>query len=325
MVWSAVIGAASALLGGRKQSRDNARFSLQERQNALADYDKHRVHALQDYDTQRAHSLQDYHMQRAHALQDYQTQRSDSAYDQATYWQKHRAASETAGFNPLVTMGMTPQAGGQSIAQSAVAQHAIGQSVTAQTTVNPSVMGQSFADAGLLIADGMSRGKEQKLQAEQLRLHNERLNEKLRKATFQPTVGGIYENERSSSPNPILDGGSTNTPLSGGPLADPRREFVVLPNNNSPGTVVIQTPGGNPITLPSIDGSEVMSPVDLAWLGVLAAPQMLHHTFFRRQSYKDMWQDVKDAYNQPFRIDARRKNQQRRALQHQRMLDFGIQ
>jgi hypothetical protein len=50
-----------------------------------------------------------------------------------------------------------------------------------------------------LLADGMSKAGEAALAAEQLRIHNQKLTEKVKRLTFQPTVAGIYPSSTDQS------------------------------------------------------------------------------------------------------------------------------
>lgn len=118
-----------------------------------------------------------------------------------------RARAESAGFNPLSFIG--PGVGNQA------------------ATGGSNYMGSAIADAGLMLADSMSRKKEsQKVSA--LQSQNQKLVDHIQSLTLRPKVGGIYASRQqtpsilqsvggadaqaSKIPDPLVSG---NSPFAG--------------------------------------------------------------------------------------------------------------
>ena len=99
-----------------------------------------------------------------------------------------RARAESAGFNPLLFIG--PGVGNQNAAASGA------------------YMGAAVADAGMQIADQMSKNREL-ARLEKLSAENKKLAEKVQSMTIRPQVGGVYaqrEETPLTGPNsPIYD------------------------------------------------------------------------------------------------------------------------
>jgi hypothetical protein len=101
-----------------------------------------------------------------------------------------RARAENAGFNPLLFIG--PGVGNQ------------------MTTGGSNYMGSALADAGMQIADQMSKNREL-ARLEKLSAENKKLAEKVQNLTIRPKVGGVYaQREAYNAINrPVTaDGGS---------------------------------------------------------------------------------------------------------------------
>lgn len=82
-----------------------------------------------------------------------------------------RARAEEGGFNPLAFVG--PGVGNQT------------------ATGGTNYMGAAVADAGMMLADAMSKRKEAS-QVSQLERENQKLAEQVQNLTLRPKVGGIY-------------------------------------------------------------------------------------------------------------------------------------
>jgi hypothetical protein len=89
-----------------------------------------------------------------------------------------RARAEAAGFNPLLFLG--PGVGNQNAAASGA------------------YMGAAVADAGMQIADQMSKNREL-ARLEKLSAENKKLAEKVQSMTIRPKVGGVYA-QREETP-----------------------------------------------------------------------------------------------------------------------------
>lgn len=89
-----------------------------------------------------------------------------------------RARAEGAGFNPLSFIG--PGVGNQT------------------ATGGSNYMGAAIADAGLMLADSMSRKKESQ-QVSALQAQNQKLQDHIQSLTLRPKVGGIYA-QRQATP-----------------------------------------------------------------------------------------------------------------------------
>lgn len=136
------------------------------------------------------------------------------------------AAAEKHKINPLTLLG----------------------SVAPQSGAAP-VMGQAIANAGLSIADGMVKKADFDLQAEQLRMQNQRLQKSLEQVTLRPKVAGVYGNENASSP--LVDSNKNQYPdaivrsadglLAKDPL-DPRRSVQNVPLKTTGGTMRVDNP-----------------------------------------------------------------------------------
>lgn len=89
-----------------------------------------------------------------------------------------RARAESAGFNPLLFVG--PGVGNQT------------------TAASGGYMGAAIADAGMQIADQMSKNREL-ARLEKLSAENKKLAEKVQALTIRPKVGGVYA-QREETP-----------------------------------------------------------------------------------------------------------------------------
>lgn len=97
-----------------------------------------------------------------------------------------RAKAEAAGFNPLTALSMAP-----------------GQAMQSQ-----SFMGSAIADAGMALADGMSK-KAEYARLEKLSAENKKLAEKVQTLTIRPKVGGVYA-QRAATPSLAASLGGQN-------------------------------------------------------------------------------------------------------------------
>lgn len=190
-----------------------------------------------------------------------------------------RARAENAGFNPLLFIG--PGVGNQI------------------TTGGSNYMGSAIADAGMQIADQMSKNREL-ARLEKLSAENKKLAEKVQSLTIRPKVGGVYA-QRDSTPalraslggsdassNPtdaslvVGDGGSD----SGGPVdlrplptvdpLDPRRKVEDKPLPSGPGVMKVDNPYLPPLYFPTVDGDEPLDVLDLPSF-MLAIPQLAYN------------------------------------------------
>jgi hypothetical protein len=168
-----------------------------------------------------------------------------------------RARAEAAGFNPLLFIG--PGVGNQTAAASG------------------SYMGAALADAGMQIADQMSKNREL-ARLEKLTAENKKLAEKVQNLTIRPKVGGVYAQRQAmpsvrastgrqnENPNSVLSrqlsssGGVVAdtglTPLPQSLWIDSRREVDNKPITSNPGVIVTDNPLFGRIYSPTLDGDE---------------------------------------------------------------------
>ena len=146
--------------------------------------------------------------------------------------------------------------------------------------VGPSVvqntMGSAIADAGLLLADGMSKQKMKALEEERLRLENEKLRGEVNKMILRPKVPvgkttiGKNSDPRTKQPqDPVLP----HDPLPETLAVDPRREVENRPIETHPGVLVADNPWWGRIYSLTLDGDEPADVFDLPSM-VIAAPQI---------------------------------------------------
>jgi hypothetical protein len=93
-----------------------------------------------------------------------------------------RSRAEAAGFNPLLFIG--PGVGQQSAVASAVS--------------SGNFMGSALADAGMQIADQMSKNREL-ARLEKLSAENKKLAEKVQNLTIRPKMGGVYAQREATA------------------------------------------------------------------------------------------------------------------------------
>lgn len=102
-----------------------------------------------------------------------------------------RARAEAAGFNPLLFVG--PGVGNQ------------------MTTGGSNYMGSAIADAGMQIADQMSKNREL-ARLEKLSAENKKLAEKVQNLTIRPKVGGVYAQREATPSLRAATGGNDASP-----------------------------------------------------------------------------------------------------------------
>lgn len=102
-----------------------------------------------------------------------------------------RARAEAAGFNPLLFVG--PGVGNQ------------------MTTGGANYMGSAIADAGMQIADQMSKNREL-ARLEKLSAENKKLAEKVQNLTIRPKVGGVYAQREATPSLRVATGGNDASP-----------------------------------------------------------------------------------------------------------------
>ncbi len=175
---------------------------------------------------------------------------------------KIRERAEAAGFNPLAFIG--PGVGLQT------------------ATGGTNFFGAALADAGLMLADGLSK-RQDALALESVERANADLKRKVESLTLRPKVGGIYA-QRTAVPsayearrgtnyqvnsNPVSGsggvGGSASSIAGLPPLltvdpADPRRAVDDKPISTTSGAMVVDSPLLGRYWFPTIDGDE---PVDV--------------------------------------------------------------
>ena len=87
-----------------------------------------------------------------------------------------RARAEEGGFNPLLWAGQG--------------------NIQTQASGGGALLGNSIANAGLAIADGLTSEKKLKIERERLEMDKTRLEKLIQNATIRPRVGGIYSGNR---------------------------------------------------------------------------------------------------------------------------------
>lgn len=97
-----------------------------------------------------------------------------------------RARAEAAGFNPLLFIG--PGVGQQSTVAN----------VSAPQIANSNYLGASIADAGMALADGISKRYEY-ARLDKLAAENKKLAEKVQSMTIRPKIAGVYA-QREETP-----------------------------------------------------------------------------------------------------------------------------
>lgn len=159
-----------------------------------------------------------------------------------------RARAEAAGFNPLSFIG--PGVGNQT------------------ATGGSNYMGAAIADAGLMLADSMSRKKEsQKVSA--LQVQNQKLVDHIQSLTLRPKVGGIYASrQQTPTLSKSLGGANSASSIDSASIGfgrsipeidpvDPRRDVDDAKIKNHSGFMVIDNPFlPFPIHIPTMDGDE---------------------------------------------------------------------
>lgn len=174
-----------------------------------------------------------------------------------------REAAEKYGFNPLTLLGVSS---------------AVGPSEQAN------YLGQSIADAGMMLADGLAKRGEAATAQSALEQENAALREQVQSLTLRPRVGGIYaQREAVPTTRAALGGASNALGRSGGrsgvdggvggagdgvspdalrPLTDispldPRREVDNAPIGTSAGFMAADNPYlPAPLYVPTWDGDE---------------------------------------------------------------------
>jgi hypothetical protein len=175
-----------------------------------------------------------------------------------------RARAEAAGLNPLLFMapGVGQQTG---MAQSQAS--------------SGNYMGAALADAGMMIADQMSKNREL-ARLEKLSAENKKLAEKVQNLTIRPKVGGVYAQREAynANSNTVLPrqrpvNGPANAsdglrPLPDQLFIDTRREVDNSPITTSSGFMVVDNPAMGRIYSPTLDGDEPLQWYDYPTLGI---------------------------------------------------------
>lgn len=186
-----------------------------------------------------------------------------------------RKRAEKAGFNPLLFVGP-----------------GVGQQMGVANTSAPQIaasnyMGAAVADAGMMIADQMSKNREL-ARLEKLSAENKKLAEKVQNLTIRPKVGGVYAQREAYNANNRPANSTDGVRLSGGGGADsagpdglrpipssdwidPRREVEVKPVPSGSGIMKVENRFGT-MYFPTIDGDEPLDVLDIPSFA-LAAPQ----------------------------------------------------
>lgn len=110
-----------------------------------------------------------------------------------------RKRAEKAGFNPLLFVGP-----------------GVGQQMGVASTSAPQIaasnyMGAAVADAGMMIADQMSKNREL-ARLEKLSAENKKLAEKVQNLTIRPKVGGVYAQREATPSLRAATGGKDASP-----------------------------------------------------------------------------------------------------------------
>jgi hypothetical protein len=170
-----------------------------------------------------------------------------------------RARAENAGFNPLLFIG--PGVGNQMV------------------TGGSNYMGSAIADAGMQIADQMSKNREL-ARLEKLSAENKKLAEKVQNLTIRPKVGGVYAQREAynANSNTVLpqqrpfngpaDVSDGLRPLAEQLAIDTRREVDNSPITTSSGFMVVDNPAMGRIYSPTLDGDEPLQWYDYPTLGI---------------------------------------------------------
>lgn len=187
-----------------------------------------------------------------------------------------RARAEAAGFNPLLFIGP-----------------GVGQQTALPAISSANYLGSAIADAGMVIADQMSKNKEL-ARLEKLSAENRKLAEKVQSLTIRPKVGGVYAQRETTGA--INDSGNREISVSGSgagsgggganssvthslrPLAytdpvDPRRKVEIKPVGSGSGFMKVDNPYLPEMWFPTIDGDEPLDVLDLPAFGA-AIPQL---------------------------------------------------
>ena len=152
--------------------------------------------------------------------------------------------------------------------------------------VGPSVvqntMGSAIADAGLLLADGMSKQKMKALEEERLRLENEKLRGEVNRMMLRPkvpvgkaTIGKNNDPRKKQPQDPVLPEDPAANPLPDTLPIDPRREVQNDPIRTHAGFIVTDSPIFGRIYTATLDGEE---PAGGEWFGMATAvPQIINN------------------------------------------------
>lgn len=117
-----------------------------------------------------------------------------------------RQAAEEYGFNPLTLLGVSAP-------------------IQAQAVDN-SMFGQSIANAGLAIADGMTEASAQKAYLAKLEEQNADLRKALDHQTLRPKVGGIFPTSGPAASAAAAGVGATVPTVPGGPVVPGMRDVT---------------------------------------------------------------------------------------------------
>ena len=204
MVSPALISAGASLLGGLFGSKSKKKQAARERQWALSDQQRERDWALADQQRER-----DW------ALGDQQRQRDWSLQDQSEFFARTREAAQKAGFNPLAVMGFAQGASAPGINPTGINPTGINPTSAGDGGV---VMGQAIADAGMMLADSMSKSAVEKAKLSEAMKQNVELKKKVNDLTLRPKVGGVYAQREAMPSAAAASSGSKAGFLMEGPL-----------------------------------------------------------------------------------------------------------
>lgn len=157
-----------------------------------------------------------------------------------------------------------------------------------QGSAPPNYVGAAISDAASFAADAfLKKGNQQALQVQAYQEENERLNKRLVDMTLRPKVPGVYGggdgagvaggaagvSGAGSRGGGVAGGGGWVRPLTDSDIADPRREVQNEKQRTHSGFLVIDSPWGGKVRVPTLDGDEALDIFDLPAMAVVA-PQL---------------------------------------------------
>lgn len=193
--WGQIGGAIIGGLFGKKGADKDAALTqaLHDSANAATGRQMRRARRWQVNDNRRA---------RRFAIDDARMLRKQSMLDQKQYFAKTRKFAERAGFNPLSVLGMLPQGQTASPGGGGVGAGAMGAPGGAGAT-----MGNAYANAGMMLGQGLGQSIDLALENEQLAQSNAELNKAMETITLRPKIDGIYADRESFLSRAAATGG----------------------------------------------------------------------------------------------------------------------